>query len=144
MKRLWLGLVLALAVSAAIPATAEAKHTLAHKVSQLAQKVNRLQAEVNCLRRNGAGTYLGYPYYEGLFEGDPPPWSIHSTSTGLDDTDFAANFVHAAGGPADYWLLALNNTRSCRRKFSVVRNPYASPLPRTADMRARQLSRFIR
>jgi hypothetical protein len=144
MKRLWLGLVLALAVTAAIPATAAADHTLAHKVSKLAKKVNRLQSEVDCLRRNGAATYLGYPYYEGLFAGDPPPWDIHAQSSGIEDTDFAANFVHAAGGPADYWLLALRNTSNCRDKFSVVANPYVSPLPRTADMRARQLSRVIR
>jgi hypothetical protein len=140
-KRLLLVLVLTLTVAGAIPAQASANHTLAHKVSNLVKKVNRLQAEVNCLRRTGAGTYLGYPYYEGIFDpANPGPYPIHDPSSGFDDSDFAANFVHAVGGgPADYWLVTLNNTRACRNRFTVVRNPYAQPLPRAAQMRARQL-----
>jgi hypothetical protein len=92
----------------------------------LQKKVAALQGKVNCLRRTGASTYLGYPYYEGIFDpADPGPYEIHTPSTGFEDSDFAANFTQAAGGTADYWLLTVHNTRSCRRKFALVRNPYA-------------------
>jgi hypothetical protein len=126
MRKSWLVLVVVVLAVVAFPARAEANHTLAHKVQVLAGKVTALQARMACFRRNGAGTYLGYPYYEGIFEPtDPGPYEIHTPSTGFDDTDFAANFVHAAGGPADYWLIAISNTAACRNRFGIVANPYA-------------------
>jgi hypothetical protein len=126
MRKFWLVLVVVLAVVVALPAKANANHTLAHKVAILQGKVTALQGRMACLRRNGAATLLGYPYYEGIFDpSNPGPYPIHTPSTGFDDTDFAANFTQAAGGPADYWLIAINNTAACRNRFGIVANPYA-------------------
>lgn len=129
MRRLFVAALLAALVVVVLPARADANHTLAHKVRILQGKVAALQGKMNCLRRTGASTYLGYPYYEGIFDPtDPGPYPIHTPSTGLEDSDIAVNFDQALGvGASDYWLVTLNNTRSCRRKFAVVRNPYARP-----------------
>lgn len=129
MRRLAVATLLAALVVVVVPARAEANHTLGHKVRILQKKVAALQGKMNCLRRTGASTYLGYPYYEGIFDpADLGPYEIHDLSTGLEDSDFAVNFDQALGaGASDYWLVTLNNTRSCRRKFAVVRNPYARP-----------------
>lgn len=137
-------LVAALIVVVLLPARAEANHTLAHKVKKLQGKVAALQGKVNCLRRTGASTYLGYPYYEGTLE-DGGSYPIHSPSTGFADTDFAVNFDQATGvGGSDYWLLTLSNTRFCRSKFRVVSNPYVGRVAmRTAAiMNLRRLSRI--
>jgi hypothetical protein len=129
-RKLVLVLVLVLAVVAALPARAHANHTLAHKVQILAGKVAALQGRMACFRRNGAATYLGYPYYEGIVMPAPadPPWPIHTPSTGILDTDFAANFTQVAGGPPDYWLIAIRNTATCRNRFRIIANPYAARL----------------
>jgi hypothetical protein len=141
MKRLCLALVLVLMVAVAIPARAEANHTLAHKVSNLVKKVNRLQSEINCLRRTGATTLVGYAWYEGSLDPGGGPYPVHSEAEDFFDTNFATVFTQAVGGPADYWLSAVNNTRTCRNKFPVIRNPYGSPAPRMAAL---QLSRIAR
>jgi hypothetical protein len=144
MRRLSFAVLLAALIVAVLPITAEANHTLAHKVRKLQGKVATLQAKVNCLRRTGASTYPGYPYYEGIFDpNDPGPYEIHTPSTGLGDSDIATNFDQALGiATSDYWLLTLNNTAACRRKFRVVANPYARVATRvTAMKRLYRLSR---
>jgi hypothetical protein len=129
-RKLWIAVLFAALAVVAMPARADANHTLAHKVKVLQGKVASLQRKMSCLRRTGASTYIGYPYYEGIFDpNNPGPYPIHSPSTSLLDSDFATNFDQAVGvGSPDYWLLTLNNTRSCRARFPVVRNPYVRPL----------------
>jgi hypothetical protein len=144
MRRLSFAALLAALVVAVLPVTAEANHTLAHKVKKLQGKVTALQGKMNCLRRVGASTYAGYPYYEGIFDpNDPGPYEIHTPSTGFADSDIATLFDQATGVTAsDYWLLTLNNTASCRRKFRVVSSPYARVAARTtAVSRLYRLSR---
>jgi hypothetical protein len=144
MRRLSFAVLLAALVVAVLPVAAEANHTLAHKVRKLQNKVAALQSKVSCLRRVGASTYAGYPYYEGIFDSnDPGPYEIHTPSTGFADSDIATNFDQALGvTSSDYWLLTLNNTASCRRKFRVVRNPYARVASRPSSMsRLYRLSR---
>lgn len=144
MRRLSFAVLLAALIVAVLPVTAEANHTLAHKVRNLQGKVAALQAKVSCLRRVGASTYAGYPYYEGIFDpNDPGPYPIHSPSTGFQDSDIASLFDQATGVTgSDYWLLTLNNTASCRRKFRVVANPYARVAAKTTAMsRLYRLSR---
>jgi hypothetical protein len=142
MRRLSFAVLLAALVVAVLPITAEANHTLAHKVRKLQGKVTVLQAKMSCLRRVGASTYAGYPYYEGIFdENNPGPYPIHTPSTGFPDSDIASLFDQATGVRAsDYWLLTLNNTAACRRKFAVVRSPYA----RVAAARTNAMSRLYR
>jgi hypothetical protein len=145
MRKLWIAVLVAALAVAVVPVQAAANHTLAHKVRILQGKVAALQGKVKCLRRTGASTYLGYPYYEGIFDpADPGPYPVHTPSSGLLDSDFAANFDQAIGaGASDYWLLTLNNTASCRRKFRVVSNPYAGrvTMRTAATMYLRRLSR---
>jgi hypothetical protein len=140
MRRLSFAVLLAALIVAVLPITAEANHTLAHKVRKLQGKVATLQAKVNCLRRTGVSTYLGYAYYE-LTVGPPHP--VHDPATDAGDTNLAALFDQVTGAnPSDYWLLTLNNTASCRRKFRVVRNPYARVAAKTTAMsRLYRLSR---
>lgn len=144
MKKIWLTLALALAIVVALPAQAEANHTLAHKVKRLQGKVAKIQAKMNCLRRTGAATFVGYAYYEGSLEPGGGPYPVHANADDVFDTNWAANFTQAVGGSADYWLVTLNNTRSCRRKFGVVRDPFAGRVAtRTSTMtRLHRLSRI--
>jgi hypothetical protein len=65
MKKLWPVLALALAIVVALPAQSSARHTLQHRVKVLEKKTRALQGKVNCLRRTGAATFLGYAFYEG-------------------------------------------------------------------------------
>jgi len=125
MKKLWLVLALALAVVVALPAQSSARHTLQHRVKVLEKKTRALQGKVNCLRRTGAVTLVGYAWYEGSLDEGGGPYPVHAEAQDFLDTNFAVNFTHLAGGPADYWLLTLNNNRTCRNRFNVVRNPYA-------------------
>jgi hypothetical protein len=124
-RKLWIAVLVAALAVAVVPVQASANHTLAHKVKTLQGEVNRLQAEMNCLRRTGAVTFVGYAWYEGSLEPSGGPYPVHDPATDFTDTNPAVNFTQLTGGPADYWLVALNNTRSCRNKFGVVRNPYA-------------------
>jgi len=101
---------------------------------------------MNCLRRTGAATFIGYAWYEGSLNPGGGPYPVHDPATDRTDTLAAANFKQAVGGRADYWLVTLNNKRSCRRKFAIVRNPYVPPapipIPRTGAMvNLHQLSR---
>ena len=137
MRRLTIAALLAaLIVVVLLPARADANHTLAHKVRKLQGKVTVLQRKMNCLRRTGASTYFGYAYYDGTLEPGGGPYPVHDPAEDIFDTDFAVNFDQLLGiSPSDYWLLTINNTRSCRRKFKVVRNPYAARVAtRTATM----------
>jgi hypothetical protein len=142
MRRLLFAVSLAALIVAVLPITAEANHTLGHKVRKLQGKVSALQAKVNCLRRTGASTWVGYAWYEGSLEPGSGPYPVHANAVDVFDTNFAANFTQAVGGTVDYWLLTVNNTASCRRKFRVVSNPYARVAARTMGMsRLYQLSR---
>jgi hypothetical protein len=140
MRRLSFAVLLAALIVAVLPITAEANHTLAHKVRNLQGKVSTLQAKVSCLRRVPVSTYIGYAYYELDM---PAPHPVHDPATDANDTSAAALFDQLTGAtPADYWLLTLNNTASCRRKFRVVANPYARVAARTTAMsRLYRLSR---
>jgi hypothetical protein len=143
MKRLWLVLALALAIVVALPAQSSARHTLQHRVKVLEKKTRALQGKVNCLRRTGAATFLGYAFYEGTLDPGGGPYPVHAEATDFTDTFAAANFTQAVGGSVDYWLLTVHNTRSCRRKFALVRNPYARPVMRMGAMtRLHRLSRI--
>ena len=71
------------------------------------------------------------------------PYPVHANADDLFDTNWAAGFAQAIGGSADYWLLTVHNTRSCRRKFALVRNPHARVATRINAMgRYRQLARI--
>jgi hypothetical protein len=133
MRRLSFAVLLAALVVAVLPVSAEANHTLAHKVRKLQGKVSALQAKINCLRRTGASTYFGFAWYEGDLAPGGGPYPVHSDAVDFTDTFVAAAFDQSLGAsPSDYWLLTLNNTVSCRRKFRVVSNPYARVAARTA------------
>jgi hypothetical protein len=107
--------------------------------------VAALQGKVNCLRRVGASSYIGYAWYEGSLEPGQGPYPVHSNAVDFSDTFSAADFGQAVfdASPPDYWLLTLNNTPACRRKFAIVRNPYARPVTRMgAIMRMHRLTRI--
>jgi hypothetical protein len=143
MRKLFVVVLLAALVVVVLPAQASARHTLGHKVRVLEKKVGALQREVNCMRRTGAATFVGYAYYEGSLEPGGGPYPVHANADDLFDTNWAANFTQAVGGSADYWLLTVHNTRSCRRKFPLVRSPYARAVIRTGAMtRLHRLSRI--
>lgn len=145
MKRLWLVLALALAVVVALPAQSSARHTLQHRVKVLEKKTRALQKKVSCLRRTGASTYVGFAWYEGSLEEGGGPYPVHAEATDAGDTNIAAAFDQALGiRSSDYWLVTLNKTRSCARKFRLVRSPYAGRVATRTDamMRLRRLSRI--
>jgi hypothetical protein len=135
----------ALIIVVLLPARAEARHTLAHKVQILQAKVAALQGRVNCLRRVGASSYVGYAWYEGSLVPGQGPYPVHTSAADFLDTFTAAEFGQAAFDPSppNYWLITLNNTPACRKKFRIVRNPFARPATRTgAIMRMHRLSRI--
>jgi hypothetical protein len=108
----------------ALPGTAGA--------ATLRQRVAKLEAKMACLKRTPMATWFGYAWYEGDV-GDPGPFPVHDPATDLIlDSLFAANFSQAAGGGADYWVVTVRNTATCRSRFGVVTNPYARPVANRA------------
>lgn len=143
MRKLVVLALLAGLIAAVVPMEAPANHTLAHKVKRLQAKVVKLQRKVNCMRRTGAATFVGYAYYEGTLDPGGGPYPVHSNADDFSDTNWAANFTQAVGGSADYWVVTVNNRRTCRRKFRVISSPYAGrvAMRTTAMMNMRRLSR---
>ncbi len=135
----------ALIIVVLLPARAEANHTLAHKVQILQAKVAALQGKVNCLRRVGASSYVGYAWYEGSLEPGLGPYPVHTPAVDVFDTFSAAEFGQHINdtSPPDYWLITLNKTPACRKKFAIVRNPFVQAIPRMgAITRMHRLSRI--
>jgi hypothetical protein len=106
----------------------------------LGQRVAKLEAKMACLKRTPMATWFGYAWYEGNV-GDPGPFPVHDPATDLIlDSLLAANFSQATGGGADYWVVTVRNTATCRGRFGVVTNPYARQVTNRA-VYERQLAR---
>ncbi|HEY7562350.1 MAG TPA: hypothetical protein VH650_09255 [Gaiellaceae bacterium] len=130
MRRISLALAVCALVVAAAPGVAGAK--------TLAQRVNALEAKMSCLKRTGMSTYIGYAYYD-----DDGMGTVHALSdtTGFSDSGYVAAFGQGMGdtAPPDYWVVAVKNTPTCRRKLGLATNPYARPIVQRALLRANML-----
>jgi hypothetical protein len=135
MKKLTIAAVLAGAL--VVPGSAAAVHTTPHlKAMVLAQ-----QAELNCLVRYAASSYLGYAWYEG--NGDV---HVLTDTTNFGDSSSALDLGVAVGDTSapDVWLVAVKNTTACKRKLAIGANPYQPRIAASARATHHRLARLER
>jgi hypothetical protein len=122
MRKLLAALVLCALSVALLPAAAGG--------ATLAQRVNKLEAQMDCLKRTPMSMWSGYAWYEA-------DGTVHVVDDPATDAGaVAASFDQAYVGPGapDYWVVAVKNTSSCRSKFGITTNPYVARALATAGV----------